>query len=361
MARTPSPRPSASRATHLVALAATALVTLALAACGATTGGGTSSGGDGTPASSGGGAFPVRIAHRYGSTTITAEPKRVVTVGLVEQDALLALGVVPVATTEWFGAFPGAVGPWAQDKLGSAAKPEVLKDGGKGPGFEKIATLKPDLILALYSGLTREQYATLARIAPTLAQPNEYLDYGVPWEAVTRTVGKAIGRTAQAERLVQEVDARFAKVRRENPAFNGASAVIATTYEGYFVYGTEDIRTRVLAALGLKSPGDLDRVIGDKFGANISAERADLLDTDTAIWIVTNAVTDRAKLHQARLYGGLDVVTQGREIYIEEGTTYGQATSFVTVLSLPYVLDRLVPQLAAALDGDPATEVKPAP
>jgi hypothetical protein len=30
-------------------------------------------------------------------------------VGLLEQDALLALGVVPVATTEWFGEHPGAV------------------------------------------------------------------------------------------------------------------------------------------------------------------------------------------------------------------------------------------------------------
>lgn len=29
-----------------------------------------------------------------------------VVVGLREQDALLALGVVPVATTEWFGEHP---------------------------------------------------------------------------------------------------------------------------------------------------------------------------------------------------------------------------------------------------------------
>jgi iron complex transport system substrate-binding protein len=35
---------------------------------------------------------PVTIAHKHGSTTIRSEPARIVTVGLTDQDALLALG-----------------------------------------------------------------------------------------------------------------------------------------------------------------------------------------------------------------------------------------------------------------------------
>lgn len=35
----------------------------------------------------------------------------------------------------------------------------------------------------------------------------------------------------------------------------------------------------------------------------------------------------------------------------------GGATSFVTALSLPFLLDGLVPMLADAVDGDPTTEV----
>ena len=135
-------------------------------------------------------AFPVSIEHKYGTTEITSEPKRIVVIGLVEQDALLALGVVPAATTEWFGEYPGAVWPWAQDKLAGANAPEVLTNVD-GIQFEKVAALQPDLILGVYSGLTPEDYATLSKIAPTVAQPKGGIDYGVSWQDLTRTVGKA--------------------------------------------------------------------------------------------------------------------------------------------------------------------------
>jgi iron complex transport system substrate-binding protein len=38
----------------------------------------------------------------------------------------------------------------------------------------------------------------------------------------------------------------------------------------------------------------------------------------------------------------------------EKGTLY-EATSFPSVLSIPLLLDELVPRLAAAADGDPET------
>lgn len=82
--------------------------------------------------------FPVTVTHKYGDTVIPAEPQRVVVVGFTEQDILLALGVTPVATTEWYGDQPYAVWPWATPKLGDA-KPEarltsaVRSDRGAAP------------------------------------------------------------------------------------------------------------------------------------------------------------------------------------------------------------------------------------
>lgn len=331
------------------------------AACGSSGDSGDSGAGGGSPSpgkTTASGAFPVTISHKFGSTTVKSEPQRIVTVGLTDQDAVLALGKVPVGTTEWLGGYKGAIGPWAQDKLGGAAVPTVLKDTGTGPQVEKIAALRPDLILAVYSGLTKTQYETLSKFAPVVAQPKEFNDYGVPWQQQTETIGKALGKADEARTLVDGVQAKFDAAKKANPAFAGASAIMATPYEGTFVYGSQDPRSRLLSDLGLKLPADLDKVIGDQFGANISKERTDLLDQGVAVWILPDTTTAVDKLHANKLYGDLNVVKQGREVFIKESGDYGNAVSLSTVLSIPYVLERLVPQLAAAVDGDPATKVE---
>src|SRR3954454_13067720 len=109
------------------------------------------------------GAFPVTIGHKFGSTTIKSEPQRVVVVGLREQDALLALGIVPVGTTEWYGKHAGAIFPWAKPALGDA-KPPAKLSFTDGIQYEKVAALAPDLILAIYSGLNQKDYDTLSKI-----------------------------------------------------------------------------------------------------------------------------------------------------------------------------------------------------
>jgi iron complex transport system substrate-binding protein len=294
------------------------------------------------------GAFPVTVAHKFGSTTVKAEPKRIVLVGLTEQDSLLALGIVPVATTDWLKKYDGAINPWAKDKLNGAPLPTVLTDAS-GPEFEKIASLRPDLIIGLYSGLTQEFYDKLSKIAPTVAQPKEYSDYGIPWQDTTRTVGKLVGKSAEADKLVAGTEALITKARQDNPKFANSSALMGTLWEGYFIYGTEDPRSRILTSLGFKLPEKLDEVIGDKFGASISKERVDLLDQSTIVWLAATAKEVRATLDADPLYMGLRVAKEKRDILLDESTEIGNAASFISVLSLPRLLDALVPQLAAAV------------
>lgn len=321
---------------------------LALSACGAGSNA-DAAGGSGD----GGGAFPVTVKHKYGETTVREEPKRIVTVGLTDHDALLALGIAPVATTEWFGKKPGAIWPWAADSLEAtgADRPEVLGDATK-VNFEGVAAHKPDLILALYSGLTKPDYEKLAAIAPTVAQPGGTVDYGIPWDELTRMVGRTVGKAAEADELIKEIEQKFDAARSEHPEFAGASAVMATPYEGIFVYGPEDPRGRFLTALGFELPAGLGELTGDEFGGDLSEERVDLLDVDAIVWLDGREVDDLG----GPVYATLAVHEEGREVFLSSfDDPLGAATSFVSVLSLPFLLDGLVPKLAAAVDGDPDT------
>ena len=164
------------------------------------------------PASTGGGG-PLTITHAFGETTIPEPPKRVVSAGFTGQDDLLALGIVPVAVTNWFGDQPFGVWPWAQPKLGNA-KPVVL-NLDNGIQVEQIAGLKPDLIVATDAGLDQDTYQKLAAIAPTLAQSDGDAFFE-PWKDQAKTIGQAVFQSDQIDvadqRCRQEVHRRRGQV-----------------------------------------------------------------------------------------------------------------------------------------------------
>lgn len=56
------------------------------------------------------------IKHAFGTTEVKAPPKRIISAGYTGHDYLLALGIVPVAVTEWYGGFPFATWPWATER-----------------------------------------------------------------------------------------------------------------------------------------------------------------------------------------------------------------------------------------------------
>jgi iron complex transport system substrate-binding protein len=332
---------------------AAAICAVALTSCG---GGDDDEGSGGDRSASG--AFPVTVKHEYGSTQVEGAPERVVTVGFTDQDFVLALGVKPVGVREFFGGRPQATWDWAQDELGEA-EPTVLPSAELD--FERIASLRPDLIIGLTSGMTEGDYSKLSQIAPTLAQPAEYPDFGIPWEEQTRLVGRALGRAGQAERIVAGVKERFARAREDNPEFEGASAVFATVEgEGQFsAYSTADPRGRFLDQLGFEIPEEIDKLAGDRFFTSISNEQFRLLDADLLVTLEFPGASQEA-VEADPLYGRLRAVREGRDVYLDYEDELSGALSFSSPLSLPFALDEAVPRLAAAVDGDPATVVEKA-
>jgi iron complex transport system substrate-binding protein len=338
---------------RLAALFAPVLLALALVACGGDDDDAEASSSSSTAVAASADAFPVTIEHKYGSTTIDSAPERVVSVGYNDQDTILALGIVPVAIRDWYGDQPSATWPWAHELL-DGAEPEVLDPSALN--FEAIAALDPDLIIGVSSGMTEEEYDTLSAIAPTLTQSGSFVDYGMPWQDQTLMIGEALGKRDEAEAMLDDIEDRYEEVKADHPELAGAEATVSYVLDEANIgaYGPEDGRSRLLTDLGMVIPQDVVDAAGDQFYSSFSWEQIGMLDNDILIWIASEpGVIDQIKA--APLRQQLRAVSEGREIFLTD--LEAGAASFSSVLSLPYLLDTLVPKLAAAVDGDPATAV----
>jgi iron complex transport system substrate-binding protein len=296
-------------------------------------------------------AFPVTVKHKFGTTEIPAEPKRVVTAGYTEQDIVLALGVHPAGEREFLGGYDWKKRPWAQAAL-KDYEPAIV--GAEEINFEAVAAQRPDLIIAVHSGITEADYKRLSRIAPTVAQTDEYVDFGMPWQDQTLLIGKALGREERARQLVARVEARFARARKEHPEFADQVAILAYGGpDGYGAYATADTRSRFFADLGFKTPPKVDELAGDSFYTEFSQEQFRLMDQDVVVMFgAQEDIADNA------VFSRLDAVREDRVIYLDLSDQFAGAIGYSSPLSLPYLIDEAVPKLAAAVDGDPATRVE---
>ena len=300
--------------------------------------------------------FPVTIEHAFGETVVPEEPTRIVVAGYTEQDTVLALGVVPVGVTEWYGDQPYATWPWAQAALGDA-QPEVLSATGDGFEEEKIAALEPDLIIATNAGLTEDTYDRLSDIAPTLAQSGASTAYFEPWDVQAEKIGRALGKKTEVDALIDGVNQKFADAAAAHPEFADKKAIFLQNafYEGKAIAYQDGLSTDFMTKLGFVVPDDIDAYVPADGGgqASIPLENLSVLNAaDVLIW-GTEGPGDRAELEKEAVYDALEPVEDGNLVFTD-GVTAG-AIYFTSVLSLPYVIDKLAPALDEALDGTPAT------
>ena len=149
---------------------------------------------------------------------------------------------------------PARSGPGRQDELGSAAKPEVLTNTD-GIKFEKVAALRPDLIVGLYSepdrrGL-RHPVEDRADASPSPRTPSTTASPGSRPPASSAPPSAARTRPRRSSPTSRPSSPPPRPPTRSSP---GATALIATQWEGYYVYGAQDPRGRLLQDLGFKLP-----------------------------------------------------------------------------------------------------------
>ena len=172
--------------------------------------------------------------------------------------------------------------------------------------------------------------------------------------------GKAIGKEAEAQELVDRTEQLIADAAAEHPEFEGQTAANVSDYQGIFVYGPQDVRTRMLEQLGFTYPGALRKAFPDEFGGQLSDERIDALDVGALVWFA-DGERSVDELKENPVYGKLNVRKEGRDVFIRADDRVYEATSFPSVLSMPVLLEELVPRLAAAADGDPETSTDQQP
>ena len=309
---------------------------------------GCASGSEGNGAAGGAASgFPVTIEHKFGTTTIERPPARVVTIGYQEHDFVLALGVAPVGVRYWYGSENEVIYSWAKPVAQSLnANPAILNMDTIDP--EKVAALRPDLILGTYSDLDPQTYAVVSRIAPTIGIPKGFTDYGLPWQETTRTIGRALGRSDRAEELIADVDRRFAAVRDANPQFAGKTVAVASYgADKLGVFASQDPRSRFFSSLGFRVPPRYDQLAGTSFYADLSFEQMAELDQDLLVWDqVSFTPGGRKTIETNPLVQRLNATRSRHTVFLEGATEL--AFAWNTVLSLPSALDGVRPLLETA-------------
>jgi iron complex transport system substrate-binding protein len=280
----------------------------------------------------------VTVTHMFGETKVPAAPKRVVSAGYTEQDDLLAVGVVPIAVTNWWGDQPFGVWPWAQPKLGGG-QPEVL-DLSNGIQVDRIAALKPDLIVATNAGVDEDTYKKLSQIAPTIPQSGQDAFFE-PWKTQAAAIGRAAFKFDEMAALVKAVEDKFTEIAKNNPQFSGKKALLL---EGAIVGDAVNVlaprwRSDFLTQVGLAIP---------EIGGTITRDQmAPMLDSaDVLIWS-TESDDQQAALLADPTVAKLRATTGNRNVFT--GKDLAGAIAFASPLSYPVVADQLTPALAKAL------------
>ena len=300
----------------------------------------------------------VTIEHAFGTTEITGTPERVATVNWANQDIALALGVVPVGmAAQTYGDDDGdGVLPWTAEALEElGAETPALFDETDGIDFEAVAESDPDVILASYSGLTEEDYATLSEIAPTVAFP-EYA-WGTPWRESLAITGQALGLEDEAAAVQADIEAQIAAAT-EGSAFAGLSTAMVfvdpTDLSTISAYTPLDTRVQYLEDLGLTTAGSVTSLgeanEGQFFGA-VSAEQADTFD-DVDLFVAYGDQSLLEAMQADPLLGTIPAIQRGAVALLTDGTPVAAALT-PTPLSIPWALDDYVTSFDAAAQQVP--------
>ncbi len=295
-------------------------------------------------------AFPMTVSSALGDAVIEELPTRIATWGWGATDAVLALGIVPVAIpSDDYSGGDDRIAPWVEDaleELGGEA-PAILDNTTYELSVEELLATDPDVLIAPYSGLTQEEFdeVTAAGI-PVVAY--EEAAWATPWRDVVTVTGQVLGMDAEAEAILEGVDADVAAAAAENPEFAGTTIAVPSDFAGtWSLYLPADPRVQILEDLGFVSaPGVTELDTGEStFYTTVSPESLDKIDAEVVLTFVDSQEVLDAMLTSttAQLIPAVKSGAVAALVGVEEISALTP-----TPLTLPWILPTLTERLAEA-------------
>lgn len=179
------------------------------------------------------------------TTTVVADPQRIVALAGDELDALCALGlqsrIVAAALPDGSADQPSYLGTAIHELPAAGSRTE--------PDLDAVRAARPDLILGSV-GLTPDEHPALTQIAPTVFTGPP----GAAWKDDLRAVGAATGRLAAANRLIEDFERAATRVGADSDAVHFQASVVQFTDTTMRVFGVDNFPASVLADVGVDRP-----------------------------------------------------------------------------------------------------------
>lgn len=320
---------------RLLTAAVAGAVALTMAACGQVQ--------DSSPGTGGGGATTTSVDTLFGAVEVPANPQRVVALGWSDAEAALALGVQPVAVSDWLAFGGKGVGPWAASLY--TTTPTILPT--LELNYEQISSLNPDLILNTRSDNSKEKFDELSKIAPTIsAPPGVTIQYGTTWQQQMQQVSAALGKKDEGTKLIADVDAAFAAAKSANANFTGKTVAVGAFFsDSYGAYVNGDSRVDFMKSLGFVNKPEIQALSkGQSFYEQLAREQVELLSADLTVIFPLGG--DATPLKTDPVLNQIPSAQAGHLLIMEDPTLINAFSSGST-LGTKYAIENAVPLIKA--------------
>ncbi|MFJ3957611.1 ABC transporter substrate-binding protein [Arthrobacter sp. NPDC090010] len=263
-----------------------------------------------------------------GKVTVPVDPQRMVVINPQVRSTLYDLNLVPLGVYDEGAQY---IPPRYRERAAAATK---IGTGGE-IDLEKIAALKPDLILGIDYEWNTSSYDKLTALAPTVIVP------ATSWQESARATAEAVGQGEALSALDKRFTTTAAELRSRYAAVLGRYRwdILQGGFDQgkFWLYGPKSDAGAILAAAGVRFAPASTGVTGPENKA-VSYENVDLLGTADVIGFYANfdntPNNNGPQLFAQTGFKGLPAVKAGRTVALPDFLPggYGDALALLDEL-----------------------------